>query len=180
MRAHIKATLFWHETRNCVKIFWKSSKFFSGATPSLIRPDKTEVEWRSFAAKSQVLSPKAQAGFGSALDGTEKVIALVTLNTIIIPRIEFRDATIREAIDFLRERAAENDTSDTSVDRSGPSGPWSENSRCNQTNWIRRLVSRSHAREMHDAIEFHIEGLRAAGEEIPMPRSEASYCEVAA
>ena len=34
-------------------------------------------------------------------------------------------------------------------------------------------------REMHDAIEFHIEGLRAAGEEVPKPRSEASYCEVA-
>jgi predicted RNase H-like HicB family nuclease len=33
-------------------------------------------------------------------------------------------------------------------------------------------------REMHNAIEFHIEGLRAAGEEIPTPRSEASYCEV--
>ena len=34
-------------------------------------------------------------------------------------------------------------------------------------------------REMHDAIEFHIEGLRAAGEEVPTPKSEASYCEVA-
>jgi predicted RNase H-like HicB family nuclease len=34
-------------------------------------------------------------------------------------------------------------------------------------------------REMHDAIEFHLEGLRAAGEEIPKPRSEALYCEVA-
>ena len=33
-------------------------------------------------------------------------------------------------------------------------------------------------REMHDAIEFHIEGLRAAGEEIPTPTSEALYCEV--
>jgi predicted RNase H-like HicB family nuclease len=33
-------------------------------------------------------------------------------------------------------------------------------------------------REMHDAIEFHIEGLRAAGEEIPKPRSEVSYCEI--
>src|SRR5438105_795609 len=33
------------------------------------------------------------------------------LNTIIIPRIEFRDASIREAIDFLREQAAENDPS---------------------------------------------------------------------
>ncbi len=35
-------------------------------------------------------------------------------------------------------------------------------------------------REMHDAVEFHIEGLRLAGEEIPEPRSEASYCEVTA
>jgi general secretion pathway protein D len=33
------------------------------------------------------------------------------LNSIIIPRVEFRDATIREAIDFLREQAAENDPS---------------------------------------------------------------------
>src|SRR5438445_12043295 len=32
------------------------------------------------------------------------------LNRIIIPHIEFRDATIREAIDVLREQAAENDT----------------------------------------------------------------------
>src|SRR5439155_14828878 len=31
------------------------------------------------------------------------------LNTIIIPRIEFRDARIREAIDFLRQQAAAND-----------------------------------------------------------------------
>lgn len=35
-------------------------------------------------------------------------------------------------------------------------------------------------REMHEAIEFHIEGLRLAGEPIPEPRSQASYCEIAA
>jgi predicted RNase H-like HicB family nuclease len=35
-------------------------------------------------------------------------------------------------------------------------------------------------REMHDAIEFHIEGLRLAGEAVPEPQSQASYCEVAA
>ncbi len=35
-------------------------------------------------------------------------------------------------------------------------------------------------REMHDAIEFHIEGLREAGEVIPEPRSQAAYCEIAA
>src|SRR5256714_143875 len=31
------------------------------------------------------------------------------LNTIIIPRVEFRDASVREAIDFLRQEAAAND-----------------------------------------------------------------------
>jgi predicted RNase H-like HicB family nuclease len=35
-------------------------------------------------------------------------------------------------------------------------------------------------REMHDAIEFHIEGLRLAGDHVPEPRSQASYCEVPA
>ena len=35
-------------------------------------------------------------------------------------------------------------------------------------------------REMRDAIEFHIEGMRLAGERVPEPRSQASYCEVAA
>ncbi len=35
-------------------------------------------------------------------------------------------------------------------------------------------------REMHGAIEFHLEGLRLAGEPIPEPRSQASWCEIAA
>ena len=34
--------------------------------------------------------------------------------------------------------------------------------------------------EMHEAIEFHIEGLKLAGEEVPEPQSQAAYCEVAA
>ena len=32
-------------------------------------------------------------------------------------------------------------------------------------------------REMHNAIEFHLDGLRRAGEPIPAPHSQASYCE---
>ncbi len=40
--------------------------------------------------------------------GTARITA--KLNTIIIPRIEFKDASIREAIEFLRQQAAENDT----------------------------------------------------------------------
>jgi len=35
-------------------------------------------------------------------------------------------------------------------------------------------------REMQDAIEFHIEGLRSAREKIPQARSEAAYCEIGA
>ena len=35
-------------------------------------------------------------------------------------------------------------------------------------------------REMHDAIEFHIDGLRLAGYPLPEPRSKAAYCEIAA
>src|ERR1043166_7482167 len=37
------------------------------------------------------------------------------LNSIIIPHVEFRDTSIREAIDFLREQAAENDPSGQGV-----------------------------------------------------------------
>jgi predicted RNase H-like HicB family nuclease len=35
-------------------------------------------------------------------------------------------------------------------------------------------------REMQEAIKFHIEGLRLAGDPVPEPRSQAAYCEVAA
>jgi predicted RNase H-like HicB family nuclease len=35
-------------------------------------------------------------------------------------------------------------------------------------------------REMHHAIEFHLDGLRRAGEPIPAPRSKASCCEIGA
>lgn len=34
--------------------------------------------------------------------------------------------------------------------------------------------------EMQEAIEFHLEGLRLAGEPVPAPSTQASYCEVAA
>ena len=55
------------------------------------------------------------------------------MNSIIIPHIEFRDTTVREAVDFLREQAAENDPSGQGVNIvlrlvplgqvSGPSAP---------------------------------------------------------
>jgi predicted RNase H-like HicB family nuclease len=33
-------------------------------------------------------------------------------------------------------------------------------------------------RNMHEAVEFHIEGLRAEGFAVPMPTSRSSYVEV--
>src|SRR5438132_6048750 len=47
--------------------------------------------------------------FAREASGTARITN--KLNTIIIPRVEFRDASIREAIDFLREQAVENDPS---------------------------------------------------------------------
>ena len=47
--------------------------------------------------------------FARDTSGTARITT--KLNTIIIPRIEFRDASIREAIDFLRQQAVENDPS---------------------------------------------------------------------
>ena len=35
-------------------------------------------------------------------------------------------------------------------------------------------------REMHDAMEFHVEGLRLAGYPVPPPHTLAAYCDVAA
>jgi general secretion pathway protein D len=69
---------------------------------------KVEEAWQQPVRKYGAVGPSAAIGAQRDLGGT----ALVSkkLNSIIIPHIEFRDATIREAIDVLREQAAENDT----------------------------------------------------------------------
>ena len=54
----------------------------------------------------QNVGPLADA-FQKDVTGTAKISN--KLSTIIIPRIEFRDASIREAIDFIRQQAAAND-----------------------------------------------------------------------
>jgi general secretion pathway protein D len=56
----------------------------------------------------QTVSPLADA-FARDASGTARITT--KLNTIIIPRVEFRDASIREAIDFLRQQAIANDPS---------------------------------------------------------------------
>src|SRR6266571_5379370 len=54
----------------------------------------------------QAVNPYADA-FARDASGTARITT--KLNTIIIPRVEFRDASIREAIDFLRQQAVAND-----------------------------------------------------------------------
>src|SRR6266516_7048497 len=69
---------------------------------------KVEGAWQQPVRKYGITGAPVGVGVGRELGGT----ALVSkkLNSIIIPHLEFRDATIREAIDVLREQAAENDT----------------------------------------------------------------------
>jgi general secretion pathway protein D len=69
---------------------------------------KVEGAWQQPVRKYGAAGAPVGIGAPRDLGGT----ALVSrkLNSIIIPHIEFRDATIREAIDVLREQAAENDT----------------------------------------------------------------------
>ena len=69
---------------------------------------KVEEAWQQPVRKYGATGVPATVGAQRELGGT----ALINkkLSSIIIPHIEFRDATIREAIEVLREQAAENDT----------------------------------------------------------------------
>ncbi len=69
---------------------------------------KVEGAWQQPVRKYGAVGPSTAIGAARDLGGTAQVSK--KLNSIIIPHIEFRDATIREAIDVLREQAAENDT----------------------------------------------------------------------
>src|SRR6202011_4039071 len=68
---------------------------------------QTEKAWEEPVRQyGQTVGQVADA-FAKDVTGTAKISN--KLNTIIIPRIEFRDASIREAIDFIRQQAAAND-----------------------------------------------------------------------
>src|SRR5207302_822665 len=51
------------------------------------------------------------------ISGTQRITE--KLNTIIVPKIEFRDATVREAIDFLKQKSRELDTTEKDPTRRG-------------------------------------------------------------
>src|SRR5262249_47352080 len=69
---------------------------------------QVESAWQQPVRKYGVVG--APAGVGTGRDVTGTALVSRKLNSIIIPHLEFRDATIREAIEVLREQAAENDT----------------------------------------------------------------------
>ena len=75
---------------------------------------KVEEAWQQPVRKYGAVGPVADnKGRGGEVRGTAQMTN--KMNSIIIPHIEFRDTTIREAIDFLREQAAENDPSGQGV-----------------------------------------------------------------
>jgi general secretion pathway protein D len=69
---------------------------------------KVEGAWQQPVRKYGATG--APVGIGAPRDLGGTALVSKKLNSIIIPHIEFRDATIREAIDVLREQAVENDT----------------------------------------------------------------------
>ena len=65
-------------------------------------------------------APLAEEGnFGSKTESSGVVYITEKLKRIIIPRIDFEDTTVEEAIDFLRMRAAELDTTELDPARKG-------------------------------------------------------------
>jgi len=75
---------------------------------------KVEEAWQQPVRKYGAVGPAADnKGRGIETRGTAQMTN--KMNSIIIPHVEFRDTTIREAIEFLREQAAENDPSGQGV-----------------------------------------------------------------
>src|ERR1700736_1594935 len=68
---------------------------------------QVEKGWEKPVKKyGKTIEPLTEA-FQRDITGTARITQ--KLNSIIIPRVEFRDASVREAIDFLRQQATAND-----------------------------------------------------------------------
>jgi general secretion pathway protein D len=68
---------------------------------------QVEKGWEQPVRRYGTTGEPAKLGIQKNLTDTARINN--KLNTIIIPRVEFRDATLREAVNFLREQAVEND-----------------------------------------------------------------------
>src|SRR5882724_12492564 len=74
---------------------------------------KVEEGWQQPVRKYGAVGPATDNKGRGEVRGTAQMTN--KMNSIIIPHIEFRDTTVREAIEFLREQAAENDPSGQGV-----------------------------------------------------------------
>ena len=87
--------------------------FPTGAAVALSR-DGTQLIMRNtavnLASANTILDPEAEANKGAkpASQGPNAIIERKLAN-IILPKLEFRDATIREAIDFLKQKVVQLD-----------------------------------------------------------------------
>ena len=72
-----------------------------------------EEAWQQPVRKYGAVGPAADNKGRGEVRGTAQMTN--KMNRIIIPHLEFRDTSIREAINFLREQAAENDPSGQGV-----------------------------------------------------------------
>src|SRR5437899_5414318 len=69
---------------------------------------KVEEAWQQPVRKYGAVGPVADnKGRGGELRGTAQMTN--KMNSIIIPEVEFHDSSLREAIDLLRDQAADND-----------------------------------------------------------------------
>jgi general secretion pathway protein D len=75
--------------------------------------DKAWERPRPRVADSRLVSSDLQ----SAQQGTELMLA--RLNRIIVPRVDFRDTTIRQAVTFLQQRSRDLDTTESAPDQRG-------------------------------------------------------------
>jgi len=88
----------YNETRS--RMLWQVDKAWE-------RPKRRFVEARSTDSSASAEERR----------GTELMIA--RLNRIVIPRVDFRDATIRQAISFLQQRSRDLDTTESDPERRG-------------------------------------------------------------
>lgn len=78
---------------------------------------EVEKAWERPIRKFGLKGPDTVATHRTDIRGTEYIQN--KLNSIIIPRIEFREATVREAIDFLKQKSRELDTKEPDPSRRG-------------------------------------------------------------
>ena len=78
---------------------------------------QTDQSWANPVRKFNQLGPLTPSEPGVDSSNTAKINA--KLNRIVIPKLEFKDATIREAVDFLKKKSADLDTQEPEPSRRG-------------------------------------------------------------